>query len=138
MTARSAALLPPAQLAHSCHPPTLATSPPPLTMQGKKYRFAYHLVLFPQFIVIVGVARSQASTCSLPAPPPPPCRPAQRCPRPPPLRPQGIANLVLAGQCLQAIYDLYCTDPDSCTVRNSIWQVSWRRRRLLTPAAAAC
>lgn len=29
---------------------------------------------------------------------------------------QGIANIVLAGQCLQAVYEFYCTDA-SCTVR---------------------
>lgn len=110
-----ASQLPAAVLAHPCQPPPPASAQPlpdlPIptyqaklfeyggkkhvtyralskAVMGSKHRFAYQIVLIPQFVVIVGV---------------------------------GIANLILAGQCLQAVYELLCVG--ECSVNKYAWQL---------------
>lgn len=100
---------------------------------GHKYPRAYYAVLIPQFTVIVGVggawlpvpgslhrapvdeqrrgrAQTLAPALRMAGPghncrPTRPLPPTRLQPNPPPC---AVANLILAGQCLQAVFDLYC------------------------------
>ena len=110
---------------------TRALTPPPhppahthIQPAGSRHPYTYHTVLLLQFTVIIGVRERVPSMLhdrvawrctaghATPGTPPrlAPTGPALSPPAALHAAPQvGIANLILAAQCLQAIYLLFCT-----------------------------